>query len=327
MSISSIVQIAGRLLNRNLDEEQQNQGKSQALAGATREQTNQPDFGGDRFTPSQRNDAATAASDTGFLQVEQLRFTAVNAGPAVANPNPPTPAPNAAVTNAVSPAPANSVSPPGGVNTAPVVTTPATATPSNAGTAVAPPAATPTTSTTTSTPTATQAQQDLQSLNSSLQALGLNAAEIAAFDQFAGVLLQFDPNGLQDLENQLNLLAAQFQAGNAAPTPAAATQAPVNAQTAATPQTPATTQGPAPTPSYQLSELSVSFTGVQGTLNQSGQNGGAGSATQFAAFNLQIQEVRVSLTNPAGQTTQLQVPQPVAATAAATAPAAKAATA
>jgi hypothetical protein len=38
-------------------------------------------------------------------------------------------------------------------------------------------------------------QNSLQTLNSALAALGLNAAEIQAFDQFASVILQFDPNG------------------------------------------------------------------------------------------------------------------------------------
>jgi hypothetical protein len=69
-----------------------------------------------------------------------------------------------------------------------------------------------------------QPQQDLQALNASLTALGLNAAEISAFDQFAGVLLQFDPNALQDLQNQLNLLVTRFQTQNSAP--AVATQTP-----------------------------------------------------------------------------------------------------
>jgi hypothetical protein len=144
-------------------------------------------------------------------------------------------------------------------------------------------------------------------LNASLTSLGLSVAEIAAFDQFAGVLLQFDPNALHDLESQLNLLATRFQTQNAAP--------------AATPQSPATS------PSFQLTELSISFTGLNETLSQGNQGNGSGTATQISAFSLQIQEVRVTLSNPAGQTAQLQVPQADAATTATTTPAGIAATA
>jgi hypothetical protein len=138
-------------------------------------------------------------------------------------------------------------------------------------------------------------QQDLQTLNSALTALGLNAAEIAAFDQFAGVLLQFDPNALRELESQLNLLASQFQTQNAAP-----------ANTAAQITTPTTaaTQAPANTPGFQLNELSVSFTGLNGALNSGNTNA---PNTQFSTFNLQIKEVQVTLGNSAGQTAQLKV--------------------
>jgi hypothetical protein len=285
MSISSIVQIASRLLNGESGQDSQGQGKNKINPAASQAQSNRTEFG-DRFTPSAQSEGTGAAGGTGFFQAEQLRFTAINIQ---------TPAGNTATTTAT-PAPA------AGVTTAPPVTAvgqPAAApTTATAATAAAAPAAT--------TTSLTQTQQDLQALNASLSALGLNAAEIAAFDQFAGVLLQFDPNALQDLQNQLNLLATRFQFQNAAP----ATTQQTPATTAQTP-TP-TQQTPAASPNFQLTELSISFSGLNGTLtqkNQGNQGNGNGTSAQFSAFNLQIQEVRVTLSNPAGQTTQLQVPQ------------------
>ena len=295
MSISSIVQIASRLLNGESEQDSQGRGKNKITPAASQAQANRTEFG-DRFTPSGQGEGTGAAGGTGFFQAEQLRFTAINIQ---------TPAGNTATTTAT-PAPAARIT------TAPPVTAlgQPTAAPNTA--AAATPAATP--AATTVSPI--QTQQDLQGLNASLTALGLNAAEIAAFDQFAGVLLQFDPNALQDLQNQLNLLATRFQIQNAAPAPAAQTPA-------ATPQTPAAS------PNFQLTELSISFSGLNETLtqnNQGNQGGGNGTTTQFSAFSLQIQEVRVTLSNPAGQTTQLQVPQAAAATAATTATTTTAAT-
>jgi hypothetical protein len=284
MSISSIVQIASRLLNGDSGQDSQSQSKSKIAASQA--QSNRTDFG-DRFTPSAQGDAAGAAGATGFFQAEQLRFTAIN----IQTP---------AGTSAAAPATAATAA---GVNTAPPLT-------AVDQTTAAPNAATPA----AATASPIQTQQDLQALNASLSALGLNAAEIAAFDQFAGVLLQFDPNALQDLETQLNLLAARFQTQNAAP--------------AATPQSPATVpQTPAASPNFQLTELSIAFSGLNGTLTQKNQGNGNGTTAQFSAFNLQIQEVRVTLSNPAGETAQLQVPQASPANTATTTSAAKSASA
>ena len=134
-------------------------------------------------------------------------------------------------------------------------------------------------------------------MNASLPALGLNAAEIAAFDQFAGVSsLQFDPDALQDLQSQLNLLAARSETQNAARA----------AADAAAPA--ATAQTPAASPNFQLNELSVSFTELKETLSQRTVGNGNGVTAQISAFNLPIQEMRVALSNPAGEPAQLQVP-------------------
>lgn len=298
MSISSIVQIASRLLNGDSGQDSQGQGKNKVAAPQS--QNNRTEFG-DRFTPSAQGEGLVAAGGAGFFQAEQLRFTAINIQ---------TPAGNTAATTAT---PAQAA----GVTTAP----PATALDQTAAAlnATAPPTAATAPASATTSPI--QTQQDLQALNASLSALGLNAAEIAAFDQFAGVLLQFDPNALQDLETQLNLLAARFQTQNAAP--------------AATPRTPsattqtagATAQEPVASPNFTLTELSISFSGLNGTLTQKNQGNGNAATAQFSAFNLQIQEVRVTLSNPAGETAQLQVPQantPNAATATSTAKSASA---
>ncbi|HET7107370.1 MAG TPA: hypothetical protein VFI38_11215 [Candidatus Acidoferrum sp.] len=284
MGISSIVQIASRLLNG--DSGQDSQGQSKNKVAAAQAQSNRTEFG-DRFTPSAQDETGNTGAGAVFFQAEQLRFTAINIQ---------TPAGNTAAT-AATPAPAAepTTAPP-----ATAVDQTAAAPIATASAAVAAPSLT--------TASTLQTQQDLQALNASLSALGLNAAEIAAFDQFAGVLLQFDPNALQDLQNQLNLLAARFQTQNAAP--------------AATPQTPA-----AAAPNFQLTELSISFSGLNGTLTQKNQGSGNGTTAQFSAFNLQIQEVRVTLSNPAGETAQLQVPQAITANAATTTPAAKSASA
>jgi hypothetical protein len=275
MSISSIVQIASRLLNGESGQDSQGQGKSKITPPATQAQSNKTEFG-DRFTPSAKGEVANAPGGTGFFQAGQLRFTAVNLQ-----------------------APAG--------NTAATTAPPVTAAAQPAVTANAPAPATTAASQATATASPVQTQQDLQALNASLVALGLNAAEIAAFDQFAGILLQFDPNGLRALEGQLNLLASRFQTQNTA------------LATAAAPQ-------PAPTsPNFQLTELSISFTGLNGTLPQGNPGNGTGTATQFSAFNLQIQEVRVTLSNPTGETAQLQVPQANTASAATNAPASKSA--
>jgi hypothetical protein len=272
MSISSIVQIANRLLNGDSGQDWRGQGKNKITPAASQGQTNRTEFG-DRFTPSAQGEATGAAGATEFFQAEQLRFTAVNIQ---------TPAGNGAA--------------PG---TEPLAT--AVAQPTAVGNGAIPAA-------TAAAPVAAvvspvQTQQNLQALNASLNALGLNAFEIAAFDQFAGVLLQFDPNALQDLQNQLNLLASRFQIQNAAPATAPA----VNAQT------------PSASPNFQLTELSISFSGLNGTLtqtNQGTQGNANGTTAQFSAFSLQIQEVRVTLSNPAGEPTQLQVPQATTATSA-----------
>jgi hypothetical protein len=282
MGISSIVQLASRLLNGDSGQDSESRAKTKATQASLQATNNRTEFG-DRFNPSAHGDAANAGGGTELFQLEQLRFTAANIQTLSGNTAAPT-ATQAAPTSTITTAP------------------PAIAANAASPTSAATPAATPVATTASSV----QTQQDLQTLNASLTALGLNAAEIAAFDQFAGVLLQFDPNALQDLQNQLNLLAARFQTQNAAPAAAPA----------------ATAQTQAASPNFQLTELSVSFIGLNETLTQ---GNGTGTTAQISAFSLQIQEVRVTLSNPTGETAQLRVPQANSANAANTSPASKAA--
>jgi hypothetical protein len=54
----------------------------------------------------------------------------------------------------------------------------------------------------------------------------------------------------------------------------------------------------------------IKFSGAQETLT-GGVNGNAGNFNlQLSAFNLQVEEVNLTLTNNAGQTSQVQAPQP-----------------
>jgi hypothetical protein len=143
--------------------------------------------------------------------------------------------------------------------------------------------------------TTTPASTDpLQSVNSSLAAIGLSSPEIQAFDQFAHLIQQFSPAAFKDLANQINGLASQ-------------TAAPTSGSSALS----------SAAPGFQLTELSVNFSGIQESVTSPAQQQ-AGTATveQLSAYQLQIQEVRVSLTDQSGQAAQLQVPQPAPAKAA-----------
>jgi len=296
MGISAVLQIADRLLS---GEFQQGADKSANGKTAANQNSAKPADvgGGDRFTPSRQASGTKAASEAGIFQVEQFRFTAINLG--TANPV-------AVSQNAT-----------GATQTTAPAAAPAAASAAQNAVATTAPAASAAASSAIVPQAAASSQDSLQSLNAALVSLGLNPVEIAAFDQFAKLLLLFNPNALQDLQNQLHELAAEFAASNTtntAPAPAATTTGQATGQTA-----PAAQQG------FQLTELSVSFTGINETLTQ------GGNTSQFSAFQLQVQEVRVSLTSPAGQTVRVQSPAPSAtappATAAAAPALAKAATA
>lgn len=255
MSITSIVPIADRLLNGKYpkqEEENGNRGGKTRNGDAKGERN-----GGVYYTPSSGN-GSDAATEAGLFQFEQIRFAAVNATTGAGNSGA-----GAQGNAAAEAAPAAAVA-----TTAPAVGV---------------------TTTGATNATGGLSSQDLQTLNSALTALGLNQLEIQAFDQFAGLIAEFSPDALKQLEAQLPALAQQVTGGTA------------NGAAG-------TTKAPA----FSLTELSVSFKGVNGTETQ------GGTTTQFSAYQLEIREARVTLTAGNGQTVQATAPQPATATGGAT---------
>jgi hypothetical protein len=98
------------------------------------------------------------------------------------------------------------------------------------------------------------------------------------------------------------------------PATPSATIAPAGGSPVTSGGSPATANSPSG--SVQIEEFSIRFSGVeaQGTVNgssggQGTQNGSGGSNFQMSAFNLQIEEVKVSLTGENGPVAQVQTPQ------------------
>jgi len=186
-------------------------------------------------------------------------------------------------------------------------TTPAatTANPAADGTtnsAAAPALAVATTGPTTG---AAQIQTELQSLNAALISLGLSADEIAAIDRVAQLIKNFSPAAFTSLVNQLNVLAQDT----------AQPEATTTTNTAAT--TSATSSG-TQTGAFSIQALSINFSGINETV-QHGRN-----TLQISAFQLQVSEVNLTLTNATtGQTAQITAPQTATATPAAAVPLAK----
>jgi hypothetical protein len=88
----------------------------------------------------------------------------------------------------------------------------------------------------------------------------------------------------------------------------------------------AATAGTTKTGGFSMQGLSINFTGFNDTLPQNG--GGNGGAIQFCAFQIQVNEVKLTLDNAAtGRTAQNTAPQPAGATAGAAAPLTKSASA
>lgn len=182
-------------------------------------------------------------------------------------------------------------------------TTPSSTTPPS-NTASAPPSPAPPANTPTpvnlpsiaiSTPAATaqDSQTQIASLNASLAALNLSPDEITVIDRVAQLIKDFNPAAFTDLINQLQSLAAAV----------APQSAPVTAAPAATAQPQNST--------FTLQALSIQFS----EINASRPSGNANSAnphhaTQFSAFQLQIQAVTLTLNNTStGAPTQIQAPQ------------------
>jgi hypothetical protein len=229
----------------------------------------------DRFTPSaQGSSAPSTAQEAGLFQVTQFSTLSVAADFVRAQAALPQVAQNAVPTQAAQPAAAIAVL----QSTAPAVA-----------------------AATNTVTTAANAQVQLQALNTALAALGLNQADIQTLDRIASLIKDFNPLAYNSLVLQLEALAEQTAAQTAPPAANTAT---------------ASTGANSNSGAFQIQELAINFSGLKGTAsggsangNGNGQQGAGGNSVQFSAFNLQVEEVRLTLTNNNGQTVQVQAPQ------------------
>jgi hypothetical protein len=312
MSLIAIANLAERLLDKSLT--QAPQGGAGAKSHRVQEEDAQRVASQDQFTPSavtkERESSAQAA---GLFRATQVTFFSAAAdfllaqtAPQTANtvaaaPAPPTPAPLPKSAQApISPTPLVPLAP-GTTRSSNIqgATTPPVATP-NAGAAVL----TAVNSALGSKPAAST-QSQLQALNSALAALGLAPEEVAQVDRIASLIQDFNPAAFLSLVHQLQAVAQanspQLTAADASKTATAGSNSPAAASAANTDNT-----NGAPRGGFQLRELVIKFSGVQETLT----GGAHGDTTlQLSAFNLQVEEVNLTLTSSAGQTVQVQAPQ------------------
>jgi len=288
-----------------------------------------------RFHSSSKSGNQDAPADAGTYQVSQFQVFSASASGLLAqngSPTQPTPSTATSTTPATqSQTAATQPVQPVASQTASPATTPATSA-----------ATTPSTSdgSTSRTP------GPLQALNSVLQGLGLSQQDIQAFDQVASLIQSLSPAAFADLVSLFQNLAQQVsQASQNTPaatsdgtgTPAsdvAATSDPTSdptsdATAAPTPTTPATTPAEsaqlvsgstesgtsAPTGGIQIDELSIRFSAldIQGnTGNTGGISSGAGGSFDFSAFQLNLNEVNVTLSGSSAPTAQPASIQPPA---------------
>jgi hypothetical protein len=335
MSVIGLVNLAERLLNQGSP---QGQDLPTTRKGTNTAATNNAAGPAeDLFTPSAQNSPTqNAAQDAGLFSVTQFSFFSAAAdfllGQNIAPPTPTaTPAPTTSDGNGAAglqhtfgknlpgfavPQPIGNQGPLGaavnggnGANTA-------------AGTATTVPATTKgaATSAATITPGSLAAQQQFQSLNTALAALGLTPQEIQQLDRIASILNDFDPTAYTALAYQLEQLA---QAQQPTATPTTGGNAPNTAANPASNNTPTANGATANTTNdngnaFQIQELAIKFAGVpvQGGTAANGTGAAAqgtpaaGNGTfQATAFHLQVEELNLTLTNGNGQTAQLYVPQ------------------
>lgn len=318
MSLTAIINLAERLLNNSSGQTVDANADSRQSKQASR--VGSDAVHRDQFTPSSANQ-----QDAGLFKVNQISLFSAAADfllaqtlPSQANPGV---APALAPGNAA-PAPpaarpilAPPLNPPQTINANPIVTARFPA-------ANAPPTAAAPAVTTTATP-ANSAQSQLLALNSALYALGLNDSQLAQIDQIASLIQVFNPLAFTSLVYQLEALAQANTQQSAAPlTNTAATGTPPS--TATTTNTPAavapatgTTAGNASgtnnAGSFQIRELVIKFSGVQESFTQTGSGApGGNSNVQLSAFNLQVEEVNLTLANQGGQSLQVTAPQTAA---------------
>ena len=199
MSLTAIVNLAERLLNNSSSQSGDTNVVTKSASPAT-SAVSDPNAG-DQFTPSQASDA-----DAGLFQVSQFSLFSAAAALLLSQTNPPA---------------ANPDTPPAQTTNTAAQNAPQ---PSALPTASSAAAATSNATTTSSTSVADQ----LQSLNTSLAALGLDPSELAQVDRIASLIQDYNPAAFTSLVYQLEG-AARAQApqpanshapqasGNAAP--------------------------------------------------------------------------------------------------------------
>ena len=294
MSHLGLVNLAQRLLNQTLGQGQDPRVTSKTATTAANK-NDRPLASGDQFTPSTHTDQSqNTAQAAGLFQVSES--TLFSAAAQFLFTQTATPAQNAVPAPAAQPTvttqPAAKA-----VSSAAIVPSPAP--PTTAGTSTlapttpASPLTTPATATAAAPDTVAAIQAQLQGLNNALAALGIPQSDFARIDQIAAIINDFSPVAFSALVTQLEALAqavsqqpaaAAAKASTSAAAPAVATPAATNSANAPAANTGGSTTNPA---SFQISELSIRFTGVNETLqtgsNGSGQNSGGNTTSNFSA--------------------------------------------
>ena len=307
MSLVNFVNLAERLLNEHSAQGQD----AQTLQKTPTPQASQESqrVAEDQFTPStQNNQVADTAQAAGLFKAAQISFFSAAADFLLGQNT----ASQSNQNDAVNPAVSANTPPPtsnGAANISPLVASATTA-------SIFPASVTPTTSGASSSPS----QKQLQALNQALTALGLSPQSIRQIDKLASVINNFDPAAFTELAYQLEQLAQLTGQQALQPTPTAlgGTAQPGATNSPASPTTSATAEAASNVQKFQVQELVIKFSGLEanGTTADSGNANGASPAAatspatnvQASAFNLQIEEVNLTLANGNGGTSQIQLP-------------------
>src|SRR6266404_8320750 len=310
MSLNAIINLAERLLTNSSEQSTDTNSGSRQSKQAARVESDAN--GRDRFTPS-----APAQQDAGLFQVKQFSFFSAAAEFLLsqtlqpqANPVATSPAVPANATGSpviVQPTTTLSQDPAGtSVAATPIVAARFPA--ANSAPIVAAPAA--------ASVTANSTQSQLLALNTALAALGLNASQLAQVDQIAKLIQDFNPAAFASLLYQLEALAHVSAQPAAAPPTSTTAQSATSANatvagTSAAGTTTGITSGTNTAGGFQLQELVIKFSGIQESFTQTGSGAQGGNSNfQLSAFNLQVEEVNLTLANEAGQSLQVTAPPP-----------------
>jgi len=310
MSLNAIINLAERLLTNSSEQSTDTNSGSRQSKQAARVESDAN--GRDRFTPS-----APAQQDAGLFQVKQFSFFSAaaefllsqtlqpQANPVATSPAVPANATGSPVV--VQPTTALAQDPAGtSVAATPIVAARFPA--ANSAPIVAAPAA--------ASVTANSTQSQLLALNTALAALGLNASQLAQVDQIAKLIQDFNPAAFASLLYQLEALAHVSAQPAAAPPTSTAAQSATSANatvagTSAAGTTTGITSGTNTAGGFQLQELVIKFSGIQESFTQTGSGAQGGNSNfQLSAFNLQVEEVNLTLANEAGQSLQVTAPPP-----------------